>query len=73
MSDRNINTNADPKGRNGLLIGDVIRYIALCADLQRDERIGNPGISDGLRLLADGLKPHKSRPVSELNGLQLGP
>lgn len=73
MSDQNVNTSAEPKGRNGLLIGDVIWYIALWADLQRDERIGNPEISDGLRLLADGLKPHKSRPVSELNGLQLGP
>lgn len=73
MSDQNVNTNADPKGRNGLLIGDVMRYIARWADLQRDERIGNLEISDGLRLLADRLKPHKSRPVSELNGLQLGP
>ena len=29
MSDQNVNTSAEPKGRNGLLIGDVIRYIAL--------------------------------------------
>lgn len=73
MSDQNVNSNIEPKARNGLLIGDVMRYIIRWADFQRDERTGNPELSDGLRLLADRLRPHKSRPVSELNGLQLRP
>lgn len=55
----------------GLFIGDLTKHLAHWASLQRDERTGNPALSEGLTLLAVCLKRHSSRPVSALAELQL--
>ena len=54
---------------NGLLIGDIARYLFRLADLQRDELTGNPIVSDGLRCLARALKPHQTRTIEDLSVL----
>ena len=54
---------------NGLLIGDIARYLSGLADLQQDKLTGNPSVSDGLRCLAKALKPHRARTIEELSAL----
>ena len=54
-----------------LLIGDLTKYLTRWASVQRDERMGNPALSEGLTLLAACLKRHASRPVCALAELQL--
>ena len=59
-------------GTNGLLVADVVRFLSRFASLQRDERVGNPHMSDSLHCLVKGLKPHKERTVEELSRLLAG-
>lgn len=53
----------------GLLIGDIIERLAVEAKLLADPRTGNPEMGDGLRVLAEALKPYRGRPVAELRVL----
>ena len=64
-------TKTTKQPQNGLLIGDLVKHLAQWAAVERDERTGNPSLSEGLTLLVDCLKRHRSRPVSELAELQL--
>lgn len=59
-------------GANGLLVSDVVRFLSRFASLQRDERVGNPYMSDGLRCLVKGLRPHQERTVEEFSMLLAG-
>ena len=53
------------------LIGDLAKFLVRWAKLQDDERTGNQRVSEGLRLLAACLRPHKSKPISELANLRV--
>lgn len=59
-------------GANGLLVADVVRFLSRFASLQRDERVGNPNMSDSLRCLIKGLRPHQGLTVEELSRLLAG-
>ena len=59
------------KPEQNLLIGDLARYLARLATIQRDERTGNSSVGEGLKLLAAGLRRYKSRPVEDLATLSL--
>lgn len=59
------------KPLQGLLIGDLARHLARLAAVEQDKRTGNPSLSKGLTLLANCLRRHKSRPVTDLSGLRL--
>lgn len=59
------------KLEQALLIGDLASHIERWAAVVRNEKTGNSSFSKGLKLLAGCLKPHKSRPVSDLAKLQL--
>ena len=54
---------------NGLLVGDMLRYLSRLADMQRDARTGNPSVGDGLRRLVKALQPHRARTVEDLPAL----
>ena len=54
-----------------ILVGDLAKYLVRWANLQGDERTGNQGVSEGLRLLAASLRPHRSRPISDLADLRM--
>lgn len=56
---------------DGLLIGDLAKHLAQWATVEQDERTGNPSLSEGLTLLVDCLKGHRSRPVTDLAELRL--
>lgn len=55
----------------GLLIGDLVKHLARLAAVEQNERTGNPSLSNGLTLLVNCLKRHRSRPVSDLAELRL--
>lgn len=50
-----------------LLIGDLVRYLSSLATLHRDQRTGNAKLSDGLRDLANALRPYSHSPIRELS------
>lgn len=62
--------NSD-KSTGGLLIGDLAKHLARLATVERDERTGNPSLSEGLTLLVDCLRRQKGRPVRDLAELRL--
>ena len=64
-------TKDTKQASEGLLIGDLVKHLAQWAVLERDERTGNPPLSEGLTLLVDCLKRQRARPMSELAELQL--
>lgn len=51
---------------NQLLVRDVVRHIAGLAKLYADEKTGNSELSEGLRQVADALRPYSTYPVQEL-------
>lgn len=59
-------------GANDLLVADVVRFLSRFASLQGDERVGNPYMSDSLRCLVKGLRPHQERTVEEFSRLLAG-
>lgn len=50
-----------------LLIEDLVRYLSRLAALNREPRTGNVDLSDGLRELANALRPHSYRSIRELS------
>lgn len=62
----NWETGLEPKG---LLIGDIAERLSAEAKLLADPRTGNPEMGDGLRILAEVLRPYRGRSVAELRGL----
>ena len=72
-----VSTNNAGNGQtsNGLLVGDILRYLSRLADLQRDSQTGNPSVSDGLHCLVKALRPHRTRTVEDLPALlsSIGP
>ena len=61
--------NAAPRG---IVVGDILRCLSALADMQRDARTGNAAFADAIRIFADALKPHRSRPVQDLIELLAG-
>ena len=55
-----------------ILVGDILRCLSALADMQRDSRTGNAAFADAIRIFADALKPHRSRPVPDLIELLAG-
>ena len=51
---------------NQVLVIDVVRYISGLAKLHEAEKIGNKGLSVGLRHLANALRPYADSSISEL-------
>ena len=56
----------------GIVVGDILRCLSALADMQRDARTGNAAFADAIRIFADALKPHRSRPVPDLIELLAG-
>ena len=52
-----------------LLIDDLIRYLSQLATLNKEDRTGNPKLSDGLRQLTGALRPHANRSIAEFADL----
>ena len=52
-----------------LLIDDLIRYLSQLVALNKEDRTGNPELSDSLRQLAKALRPHANRSVTEFADL----
>ena len=65
------NVEQQENSRQGLVIGDLMKHLAKWAAVERDERTGNPSLSEGLTLLAGCLRRHKSSPVSDLAEFRL--
>lgn len=58
--------DADAKQRT-IVVGDVLRCLSAIAEMQHDAHVGgDAAFSDAIRVFADALKPHRSRPVSDL-------
>lgn len=55
-----------------LSIDDLIRYLSRLADLNKEDRTGNPEWSDGLRQLARALRPHAALSIVEFADLVKG-
>ena len=51
---------------NQLLVRDVVRHMSSLAKLYADKKTGNPKLSEGLRQVADALRPYATYPVHEL-------
>lgn len=49
-----------------LLVGDIVRYLSRLASLHKDARVGNFELSNGLRQLANALRPHAHQPIQGL-------
>lgn len=56
-----------PEGR--LLMDDLIRYLSRLAILNKEDRTGNPGLSDGLRQVAAALRPYAGCSIAEFADL----
>ena len=57
-----------------ILVRDVARYLSGLAKLHDSETIGNSQLSEGLRQVADALRPYGKLPVSELgNAIKVKP
>ena len=52
--------------RDIVVVGDILRWLLALSDMQGDARTGNADFANAIRVLADALKPHRSRPVPEL-------
>ena len=52
-----------------LLIADLIRYLSRLATLNKEDKTGNPVLSDGLEQMARALRPHADLSVAEFAGL----
>ena len=55
-----------------LSIDDLIRYLSRLADLNKEDRTGNPEWSDGLRQVARALRPHAALSIIEFADLVKG-
>ena len=55
-----------------LSIDDLIRYLSRLADLNKEDRTGNPEWSDGLRQMARALRPHADLSIVEFADLVRG-
>ena len=51
---------------NQLLVADVVRYLSGLAKLHKEDKTGNAELSDGLRYVAQALRPYANCPVLEL-------
>ena len=49
-----------------VVVGDISRWLSALSEVQSDGRTGNAAFADAIRILADALKPHRSRPVADL-------
>ena len=56
----------------GIVVGDILRCLSALADMQHDARTGNAAFANAIRIFADALKPHRSRPVPDLIDLLAG-
>ena len=57
----------DPNAQaNNLLVHDIVRHLSLLANLYSEAKTGNSELSDGLRQLANALRPYSNRPVPDL-------
>lgn len=52
-----------------LLIGDLIPYLSRLAALHKEDKTGNPVLSNGLRQMARALRPHANLSVAEFADL----
>ena len=61
-------TSKEPTGRrqSQLLLGDLLKYLFGLARLHQGSKIGNAELSNGLRLLAQSLRPYRNLSVLEL-------
>ena len=56
-----------PADREGqLLVADIARYLSGLAKLQDSVKTGNPALSEGLRSIAQALRPYAHCPASDL-------
>ena len=55
-----------------LLIDDLIRYLSRLAALNKEDRTGNPELSDGLGQVARALRPHAALSIAEFADLVRG-
>lgn len=51
---------------NQLLVRDVVRHMSGLAKLYADKKTGNPELSEGLRQVAEALRPYSAYSVHEL-------
>ena len=49
-----------------IVVGDIVRWLVSQANVQSDARTGNAAFADAVRILADTLKPYRSRPLPDL-------
>ena len=63
-----LNPNFLPDAPEGqLLVSDVARYLSGLAKLQDGDKTGNPALSEGLRAVAQALRPFAHCPAAELS------
>ena len=55
-----------------LLLDDLIRYLSRLAALNKEDRTGNPELSDGLGQMARSLRPHAALSIVEFADLVRG-
>lgn len=62
-----LNPELLPDPREGqLLVSDIARYLSGLAKLQESGKTGNPALSEGLRSVAQALRPYAHCPAAEL-------
>lgn len=49
-----------------LLVSDIVRFLSGMANLQEEDKTGNPRLGEGLRQVAKALRPYANLPVSGL-------
>ena len=55
-----------------LLVRDVVRHLSGLAKLHADKNVGNPVLSEGLRQIANALRPYATCPADELDSVLRG-
>lgn len=70
MRNGQLKLSGDPKTgahEDRILVRDVVRHLSGLAKLHADEKVGNPALSEGLRQIANALRPYAACPVDELD------
>ena len=65
---KNGKVKPDPNARETqLLVSDIAGYLSGLAKLQDSDKTGNPALSEGLRSVAQALRPYAHCPAAELS------
>ena len=75
MRNGQLKLNGDPKTdahEDRILVRDVVRHLSGMARLHANEKVGNPILIDGLRQIANALRPYSNCPADELDSVLRG-